>query len=71
MSTEPLKNYIKSIEALKAGDVPGAEQHLADSLGIKKLTPFMKSNLKEFVNGDDPHLAVLTIIAANMEEKRG
>jgi hypothetical protein len=31
----------------------------------------MKSNLKEFVNGEDPHLAILTIINSRMQDPRG
>ncbi|MFH0712373.1 MAG: hypothetical protein V2A55_00725 [Candidatus Jorgensenbacteria bacterium] len=71
MSTEPLKNYIRSIDALRAGKNQDAEKLLADSLGIPELTPYMKSTLKTLVNADNPHEAVLTIILSNMEERNG
>ncbi|MDD5060767.1 MAG: hypothetical protein PHN44_00605 [Candidatus Marinimicrobia bacterium] len=69
MSTEPLKNYIRSIELLKEGKQEAAEKSLADSLGIKKLTPFMKANIKKLADAEDPHTAILTIINSKMQEE--
>jgi len=67
MNVEPLAHYIKSIELLKAGKKQDAETYLASSLGISELTPFMKDNLTKLANSENPHEAILTIIASKMK----
>lgn len=62
MNTEPLRSYIKSIQAHKEGRKGDAEGLLCDSLGIKEPTSYMKSTLPKLVDGDNPNDAVLAII---------
>ena len=65
VNTEPLKRYIKSRDALKAGDKNAAIALLAESLGAKKPTPYMESAIEELT---EPNEAVLTII---LNESKG
>ncbi len=59
VNTEPLKKYIKSRDALKAGDPETSLKLLAESVGAKMPTPYMKSTLKDLT---EPNEAILTII---------
>ena len=67
MNTEPLKNYFKSIEAFKAGNIEVARHHLAKSVGLSELTPFMREHLDKLVDVDNP--AMVTLVLAEMEDK--
>jgi hypothetical protein len=62
VTTEPIKKYIQSIKAFEAGDRPGAEKLLAESLEIPKLNDYMKDNLGKLLNENE---AALTIAIAN------
>ena len=62
MNTEPLKSYIRSIQAHKDGNKGESERLLCDSLGINESTPYMKSTLPKLVDGDAPNDAVLAIV---------
>ena len=59
VNTEPLKKYIESRDALKAGNLEKALSLLADSVGAKTPTPYMKSALEDLT---EPNQAILTII---------
>jgi len=63
MNSESIKNYFKSMEAFKAGDRPGAERFLADSLGLKELTPILKSSLSKVLDPENPNPAIAYLIA--------
>ena len=65
VNTEPLKKYIESRDALKAGDKEKSLLLLADSVGAKAPTPYMKSTLKDLT---EPNQAILTII---LHESKG
>ena len=62
VSTEPLRNYLGSIEAAKAGEKEKALKLLASSIGATEPTPYMKSNLDKLTK---PHEAILTLILHN------
>ena len=62
VNTEPLKKYIESRDALKAGDTETALSLLAESIGVKEPTPYMKSALKDLA---EPNQAILTLILHN------
>jgi len=59
MSTESLRQYVKAARAAGAGDTNAAEAHLAASVGVERITPYMKQNLGKLVDGDE---AVLTVV---------
>ena len=63
MNSDPIKNYFKSMEAFKAGDRPGAERFLADSLGLKELTPILKSSLPKILDPENPNPVVAHLVA--------
>ena len=65
VNTEPLKKYIESRDALRAGKPEVALSLLADSLGAEIPTPYMKSRLEELT---EPNQAVLTIL---LHESKG
>jgi len=65
VNTEPLRKYIESREAMKAGKPDTALTLLADSLGSNIPTPYMKSAIKELT---EPNQAILTII---LHESKG
>ena len=59
VDTGPLEKYIKSRDALKAGDKETALALLAESVGAEAPTPYMKGTLKELM---EPNQAILTIL---------
>ena len=61
---QPLKDYIKAIEANKAGDREKALALLASSVGADEPTEFMKSALEKMLDSND---AVLTVILGEIE----
>ena len=65
INTEPLKKYIESRDALKAGDKEKSLLLLVDSVGAKVPTPYMESTLKDLT---EPNQAILTII---LHESKG
>lgn len=65
VNTEPLEKYIKSRDAMKAGDSERALTLLAESLGAETPNPYMESALKELT---EPNPAILTII---LHESKG
>lgn len=65
MNTEPLRKYIESRDALKAGNKDEAAALLAESLGTDKPTPYMSSALEQLT---EPNEAALTII---LHESKG
>lgn len=66
MNTEPLANYIKANEALKAGDRTEAERRLAAAVGVTMCTPYMSQNLDKLV--EEPNEVALTIILGEMKK---
>jgi len=64
---QPLKNYIKAIEANKAGDRAKALELLASSVGAEQPTEFMKSSLDKMLDSND---AVLTVILGEIEKSK-
>jgi hypothetical protein len=69
MNTEPIKKYIQSIEAFKKGDRANAEIIFSQSIGIQKPTPYIKNNLDELLNPNEPNDVILTLLI--YETKRG
>ena len=65
VDTEPLKKYIESRDALKAGDKQKALTLLAESMGSEQPTEYMKSELANLV---EPNIATLTLI---LHESKG
>ena len=65
VNTEPLKKYIESRDAQKAGNSETALSLLAESLGAEKPTPYMESALEELT---EPNQAILTLI---LHESKG
>jgi len=65
VDTEPLKKYLESRDALKAGDKEKALSLLAESMGGKEPTEYMKSEVK---NLTEPNIATLTLI---LHESKG
>ncbi len=63
MNAETIKNYFKSMEAFKAGDKAGAERYLAASLGLKELTPILKSSLSQVLDPENPNPAIAHLVA--------
>ena len=61
---KPLKDYIKAIEANKAGNREEALKLLASSIGLEKPTTIMKDNLDNMLDSND---AVLTLIIKEIE----
>lgn len=59
VDTEPLEKYIKSRDALKAGDKETALTLLAESVGAGTPTPYMEDTLEDLI---EPNQAILTII---------
>ena len=59
MNTEPLAQYIKSIEAYKNGNDEEALQLLAKSIGADTHTPMMKQALGEMSN---LNVAILALV---------
>ena len=66
MNTEPLAQYIKSIEAYKKGNEEEALQLLAESVGADKPTSEMKQALAEM---SDLNVAVLTLVIHRTKEE--
>ena len=69
MNAEPIKNYFKSIEAFKAGHKSEAERYLAASLGLKELTPILKSSLSKVLDPENPSPAIAHLIAHRLIEE--
>lgn len=65
VDTEPLKKYIESREALKAGDKNAALALLAESVRAAAPTPYMKDAIEKLA---EPNQAILTII---LHESKG
>lgn len=65
VNTEPLRNYLESIEAAKAGEKEKALKLLASSIGAAEPSPYIKSNLDKLTK---PHDAILTLI---LHESKG
>jgi len=65
MNTKPLRKYIESRDAAKAGDKAKAAALLAESLGATEPTPYMNSALEQL---EEPNEAVLTLI---LHESKG
>ena len=59
VNTEPLKKYIDCRDALKAGDNQKALSLLAESMGGKEPTEYMKTELEHLT---EPNIATLTLI---------
>lgn len=66
VNTEPLKQYIESRDAFKAGENKKALKLLADSVGAPGPTEFMKDNLDKLT---EPNDAVLTLIIHQSKEE--
>ena len=64
---QPLKDYIKAIEANRNGDKEKALELLAASVGTDKPTEFMKSSLDKILDSND---AVLTEILGEIEKNK-
>lgn len=67
VDTEPLKKYIQSRDALKAGEPETALLLLAESVGATTPTPYMKSTLDNLA---EPNPAVLTLILHRSKGKK-
>ncbi len=65
VNTEPLKKYIESRDALKAGDKQKALSLLAESMGETEPTEYMKTELEHLT---EPNIATLTLI---LHESKG
>lgn len=65
VNTKFLKKYIESRDALKAGNPETAAQLLAESVGAKVPTPYMKETLEELAEPNEP---ILTLI---LHESKG
>jgi len=63
MPSDPIKNYFKSMQAFKAGNRVEAEQFLADSLGLKELTPILKSSLPKVLDPENPSTIISQLVA--------
>lgn len=63
MNAGPIRDYFKSIEAFKSGDKPEAERLLAASLGLKELTPILKSSLSKVLDPENPNPVVAHLVA--------
>ena len=63
MNSEPIRDYFKAITSFKAGNKPEAEQFLAASLGLKELTPILKSSLSKVLDPENPNPAIAHLIA--------
>lgn len=61
---QPISDYIKAIEAYKAGDTGLAEKEMAAALGIPKLTPYMHDRLKLMVDANHLNTAIVTLLVA-------
>lgn len=68
MNSDPIKNYFKSIEAFKAGKKPEAEKYLAASLGLKELTPILKSSLAKILDSENPNPVIAHLVAHRLLE---
>ena len=66
VDTEPLRKYIESRDAAKAGQNEKALQLLAESIGAEKPTAYMVSAIKELT---EPNPAILTLILDESKEK--
>ena len=66
MRTIPLSQYINAVVTYRDGNVATAEDLLAKSLGLPKLTPILKQNLKAVCNPDKPNEAVMTLLGHQM-----
>jgi hypothetical protein len=66
MYTNPLKTYIKAIQASKEGRPDEAEKLLLESLGMEKPTEYMKAAMPELTSYDNPNDAVLALVAFRM-----
>lgn len=62
---QPLKDYIKAIEANRNGDKARALELLTASVGAEQPTEFMKSTLDKMLDSND---AVLTVILGEIEK---
>jgi len=65
VNTLPLKKYIESRDALTAGDEERALSLLAESLGAKEPTDYMRAAIKTIT---EPNMAILAII---LHESKG
>lgn len=59
VDTEPLRKYIECRDALSIGDKQKALSLLAESMGEKEPTEYMKSELENLA---EPNIATLTLI---------
>lgn len=66
MNTEPLRNYIKGIEAYKAGNKENALNLIASSVGTDKPTGIMKASLDKLIDSND---AILTLILHEIKKE--
>lgn len=62
MNTEPVKKYIKALEAYENGKDEEAGQLLAEAVGLEEPTPIMKDSLKSLANKDDPNIAIVKLM---------
>lgn len=67
MKTIPLSDYINAVITYRKGDVATAEELLAKSLGMLKLTPLLKQNLKAVCDPDKPNEAVVTLLVHQLK----
>ena len=63
MNSSPIRDYLKAINSFKAGDKPGAERYLAASLGLKELTPILKSSLSKVLDSENPNPVIAHLVA--------
>ena len=68
MSTEPLKKYIKALEAHAKGKDSEASQLLAECVGLDKPTAIMRDSIKSLADKENPNLALITLMIKEMEE---
>ena len=59
MNTEPLRNYIKGVEAYKAGFPDEALDLISSAVGADRPTGFMIASLDKLVDSNDAILALI------------
>lgn len=71
MKSDPIRDYFKSMAAFKVGNKPEAERFLAASLGLKELTPILKSSLSKVLDPDNPNPVVAHLVAHRVLSDEG
>jgi hypothetical protein len=70
VNTEPLANYLKAVEAYRAGKPRDAEKLIAQSIGLTEPTSYMKNSLKQLCDQDKPNQAIATLLVHQLTGRK-